>query len=97
MHNGIYYKMSSTCYSKSEEGLKMTEYPLPDETIRADSILSVSKMERLDDGKIKLVFLSKANPFVNVPRSIMEPFLSKSSKSWLDSIKKHYTKNHKTL
>ena len=75
----------------------MKEYALPDDTVRSDVIISISKLERNDDGKIKLTFLSKCNLFMNVPKQIMEPFLVKGTKSWYDSIKKHYTKNHKTL
>ena len=75
----------------------MKEYPMPEDTVRGDVIISISKLERLDDGKIKLTFLSKCNMFMNVPKAISDPFLAKTTKTWYDSIKKHYMKNHKKL
>jgi len=77
--------------------MSMSNYPLPASTVRAESELSIAKMERMPDGKIKLVFISKCNLFMRVPKSVMEPFLSKATKSWYDNVKKHYAKNHKTL
>jgi len=77
--------------------MSMSNYPLPANTVRAESELSIAKMERMPDGKIKLVFISKCNLFMRVPKSVMEPFLSKATKSWYDNVKKHYAKNHKTL
>jgi len=97
MHDGALYRFSSSCYDQTDVGLAKSDYPLPQNTIRADSEISVAKMERMADGKIKLVFISKCNLFMKVPKSVMEPFLSKATKTWYDNIKKHYAKNHKTL
>ena len=75
----------------------MTDYPLPKETVRGDSQLNVSKMERLPDGKIKMVFISKSDIQMKAPKTLMESFLQKGTKKWYDDIKKYYTKNHKKL
>ena len=88
-HDGIYYRLSS-----SAEG---SDYPVPEETVRGEVPISVSRMERLPDGKIKLIYLTEINPFMQVPKQIQEPFLVKSTKVWYDNLKKFYTKNYKKL
>jgi hypothetical protein len=88
-HNGIYYRLSS-----SADG---TDYALPDETVRGLVNLSVSKIERLPNGKIKLQYLTETNLFMQVPKAIQDPFLIKSTKAWYDNLKKFYTKNYKKL
>ena len=97
MNEGILYRMSSCCYDQTDVGLAKSDYPVPANTVRAESMISIAKMERLPDGKIKLVFISQCNLFMKVPKSIMEPFLSKATKNWYDNVRKHYAKNHKTL
>ena len=59
--------------------------------------MSVSKMERLPNGKISLIYLTETNLFMQVPKQIMDPFLVKSTKAWYDNLKKFYTKNYKKL
>lgn len=88
-HEGVYYRLSSS--------IENTGLPLPDDTIRGDVVMSISKMERLPDGKIKLVYLTETNLFMQVPKAIQDPFLSKSTKAWYDNLKKFYTKNYKKL
>lgn len=67
MHEGALYRLSSSCYDQTDVGMAPGDYPLPQNTIRADSEISIAKMERMADGKIKLVFISKTNLFLNAP------------------------------
>lgn len=59
-HNGVYYRLSS-----SADGV---DYPVPEDTVRGQVNISVSKMQRLPDGKIKLVYLTETDLFMKVPK-----------------------------
>ena len=52
MHDGCLYRFSSSCYEKTDVGMAMSDYPIPENTVRAESDISIAKMERLPDGKI---------------------------------------------
>ena len=54
-------------------------------------------MERTEDGKIKVTFISKSDIKMKIPKSIMDQFVQKGLKKWYDDVKKHYIKNHKKL
>jgi hypothetical protein len=50
---------------------------LPEDTIRGNVIISVSKMERMPDGRIRLVYLTEIDLFMQAPKAIADPFLVK--------------------
>ena len=67
--------------------------------IRADSIISVSKVERAPDGKIHVTYLTQCNMMLDyaIPKAVVDPFMVKATKQWYQNLDKHYTKNHKRL
>lgn len=68
------------------------------DTIRAEIVVSVSKMWRdPKTGKIKFTFVTQPDFKMNVPRVIGEPLLVKGTKKWYDDGVKFYQKNHKKL
>ena len=106
-HEGKYYRLSSSCYRQleieNENGdkfeLDQTTKPTPEGAVRADSIISVSVVERAQDGKIHVTYLTQCDMFFEyaIPRAVVDPFLVKATKQWYQNLDKHYTKNHKRL
>jgi len=65
--------------------------------VRGDVINAAAMLERTSEGKIRLLYLSQTNLFVNAPKMILEPFMTKSTKTWYDNVNKFYQKNFKKL
>ena len=67
-HEGKYYRLSSSCYrqldTENEIGdgdkfeLDQTTKPTVEGIVRADSIISISVVERAPDGKIHVTYLT---------------------------------------
>ena len=92
-HNGKYYRYS-TAVAGSED-LK----PVPADTFRGETIYNFGIMERdpEDNNKIKFSVVTQADFKINVPAFMLTTFLPKATKTWFDTVQKHYQKNHKNL
>ena len=71
--------------------------PVPEKTTRADTIYNFGIMSRNDKHKVCFDVLTQADFKLEVPAILLSTFLPKATKSWYDTVQKHYNKNHKTL
>ena len=100
--DGAFYQMSSSIYEEDQTNqnrlVQSTAKSIQPDTVRADILVSVSKMYRdTSDGRIKLVFMTMPDMKMNMPRMVAEPLLVKNTKSWFDNLTKYYVKNQNRL
>jgi hypothetical protein len=50
-----------------------------------------------DKNKVKFNVITQVDFKINIPAFMTETFLPKATKSWYDTVQKHYNKNHKNL
>lgn len=77
-----------------------TKKAIPDDTVRAHTLYSISIIEREKDGdnKIKGTFIQYLDLNATViPRAITDPLMAKATKTWFEELNKFYVKNHKKL
>ena len=78
--------------------MQSTAKSIKTDTVRADILVSVSKMYRdTSDGRIKFVFVTMHDMKMKMPRILAEPLLVKNTKSWFDNLTKYYVKNQNRL
>ena len=83
-HKGKFYRYTTSV--PDEESLSMM--PLPDETVRASTILYFGMVERdpSNNNKIKLQSCAQCDFKVTVPAFMVNQFLPNSTKTWYSSI-----------
>ena len=90
MHQGKFYRLSSSCYAPKADGSGgrdlSREYGEGDENVRADVLYSLCLIEREPDSRIKMTYMTNMNVFMEVPQMIIDPFVSKSAKSWFENV-----------
>ncbi len=68
----------------------MDSQDLPADTVRGEVLNAAAVMERTPEGKIRLLYLSQTKLFINAPKMVTEPFMTKSTKTWYDNVNKFY-------
>lgn len=87
-HEGTVYRYS--CSIADSEKMM----PIPESTVRAECIYNIATMKRdPDSGKILLKVLAQNDFKLSVPAFMINTFLPKATKEWLDHVTKYYQKN----
>ena len=71
--------------------------PVPEKTTRGETIYNFGIMRRNDKHKILFDVLTQADFKIDIPNILLTTFLPKATKTWHDTVQKHYNKNHKNL
>lgn len=91
-HNGKYYRYTSQVNNDIE--LR----PLPSATVRGVTIYNCGLMYRNPkDGKLDYTLVNQCDYKISVPAFMLNTFLPKAAKGWINDLQKFYQKNHKNL